>query len=122
MIKENSDLLFLHDQSKHKQDGSIVLDRILASPPSSPKAIAEVMIQDIMDMFQDGLFDLDALASTLEEELDTSATPFQNVFFMECGRMNALVKTITTSLEVRLQGLLTKSIILLNSPFLPCVS
>ena len=51
-------------------------------------------------MFQEGAFDLDSLAASLEEEPESMSTPFQNVFFMECSRMNGLLKAIILSLEV----------------------
>lgn len=70
-------------------------------------------------MFREALFDLESLAASLEEELESMITPFQNVFFMECIRMNGLIQTILSSLEVNWRHMLIFSC--LNAQSLLCL-
>jgi dynein heavy chain len=55
--------------------------------------VAETLIQDIMDQLRDTKFDLDTIATSVEE-----VGPFQNVILQECDRMNLLVQEIIRTL------------------------
>ena len=55
--------------------------------------VAEIVLQDILEMFRDLNFDLDAIAQSLEE-----IGPFQNVVLQECERTNLLLGEISRSL------------------------
>lgn len=55
--------------------------------------VAEVVLQDILDMFRDLNFDLDVIVQSIEE-----VGPFQNVVLQECERTNVLLTEIVRSL------------------------
>jgi dynein heavy chain len=59
----------------------------------SEQHVAEAMLQDILDSFREVGYDLEDIASSLDEP-----GPYQNVFMQECEAMNALVHEIVRSL------------------------
>lgn len=73
----------------------------------SPQLVAEATLQDILDMFRDARFELDSIKQSVED-----MGPFQNVFLMECERMNALLSEVIRSLvelDMGFRGDLTMS-------------
>merc|ERR1712167_177039 len=63
----------------------------------------QVLMEDILDKFQDALFDMEDLISRIDAE--GGRTPFVNVFYQECKYMNTLVSEIKKSLEILGLGL-----------------
>jgi dynein heavy chain len=55
--------------------------------------VAEVVLQDILDMFRDAMYDTESIAQSLEE-----VGPFQNVILQECDRTNVLLSEIVRTL------------------------
>mmetsp|Transcript_22422 Transcript_22422/g.30704 ORF Transcript_22422/g.30704 Transcript_22422/m.30704 type:complete len:1916 (+) Transcript_22422:3-5750(+) len=55
--------------------------------------VAEAIIQDVLEILRDVKFDIESVASGLDE-----VGPFQNVILQECERMNSLVGEIVRSL------------------------
>ena len=65
----------------------------------SPQAVAENYLNDILDRFGEPKFDLDDIASSIED----NRGPFQNVFFLEVKQMEKLLAHMRKSLkELRL--------------------
>lgn len=60
--------------------------------PSS-QMVAEVVLQDVLDLFRDSLFDVEGIAQSLDE-----VGPFQNVVLQECDRTNVLLTEIVRTL------------------------
>ncbi|RYG62642.1 hypothetical protein EON64_17480 [archaeon] len=57
------------------------------------QAVAEALIQDILEQTRDVKFDLEAVAASMDD-----VGPFQNVVLQECERMNILIQEIVRSL------------------------
>jgi hypothetical protein len=73
----------------------------------SPQFVTEALLGDILDMFRDARFELESIKNSVEE-----MGPFQNVFLMECERMNVLLTEIVRSLlelDLGFKGDLTMS-------------
>jgi len=60
----------------------------------SPQFVAEALLQDVLDLFRDNRLELEAVKTSIED-----MGPFQNVFVMECERMNLLLDEIVRSLS-----------------------
>lgn len=73
----------------------------------SAQQVSETVIQEVLDTLRDCKFDLDAIASSVDE-----VGPFQNVVLQECERMNILTNEIVrslTELDLGFRGDLTMS-------------
>ena len=73
----------------------------------SKQHVVEAMIQDILDVYRDVVFDMDDIAGACDDP-----GPFQNVFLQECERMRDLLAEIVRSLielDLGFRGDLTMS-------------
>ena len=61
---------------------------------TSSQNAAEAALQDILEMFRDQKFDIEGIASTIDD-----MGPYQNVFLQECERLNVLLDTMTRTLQ-----------------------
>ena len=68
---------------------------------------AEAMLQDVLEMFRESVFDIEGIIAGIDD-----IGPFQNVFLLEIGAMNALLVEMIRSLselELGFRGELTMS-------------
>lgn len=82
-------------------------DEVSGGDGQNSQMVAEVILQDILEMFRDTNFDLEGMAQGMEE-----VGPFQHVVLQECERMNMLLGEIVRSLvelDLGFRGDLTMS-------------
>mmetsp|Transcript_24191 Transcript_24191/g.35469 ORF Transcript_24191/g.35469 Transcript_24191/m.35469 type:complete len:827 (+) Transcript_24191:77-2557(+) len=68
-------------------------DDSVGGDAQNSQMVAEVVLQDILEMFRDTQFDLEGIAQSIDE-----IGPFQNVVLQECERTNVLLSEIVRSL------------------------